>query len=363
MVRSQNKLYNYLLKQYPDANFEEETFFSFTKVEEEYCTLKHGVGFIDKTNRTMLRLKGKDTLEFLHRISTNSVKELTIDEKKNTLFLNEKGRFIDRAAIISSEDGYLLIGSEGTKNLLSYWIERFIIMEDIKVEVLEGEYSIFEFFGPQTDSFFTMICGKEVEYLDFSKVLRVTFDGLDFSVMKFNEAGDTQKYSLIIKSSDSVKLVKYLFDNASVFDFKAVGKKAYEIFRVEKGIPEFPNEINDSYNPHEIGLIHEVDFNKGCYIGQEVIARLDTYDKVQRKLMGLINKNHNSIKDGIELVDPDENNLGIISSVAQSELLKKQIGLVLVRSKYLSGFDLNTKVMDKEGNELNLKLTELPFKK
>lgn len=363
MVKAKNKLDNYFLKKFPDADFAEEIFHSFTRVEEEYCNLKYGVGFINKPNRTILRLTGKDTLEFLHRISTNSVKELAVDEKKNTLFLNEKGRFIDRTTLISSEDSFILIGSEGTKDLLSLWIERYIIMEDIKVESLEGEYSILEFFGSQVESYFTMICGKEVEYLDFSKVLRSSVEGIEISLMKFHEAKDTIKYLIIVKSSESFKLVKFLFENASVFDLKAVGKKAYEIFRVEKGIPEFPNEINDNFNPHEVGLIEEVDFNKGCYIGQEVIARLDTYDKVQRQLKGLINNNHKPLNEGIELVDTKDKNLGFISSVAQSELLKKQIGLVLVRQKYLSDNSLNTIVKDDKGNELNFKLTDLPFKK
>ncbi len=60
-----------------------------------------------------------------------------------------------------------------------------------------------------------------------------------------------------------------------------------DAYKIENGIPSDPNELNDLYNPHEAKLIDLVDFKKGCYIGQEVIARLDTYDKVQKHLVGL----------------------------------------------------------------------------
>ena len=65
-------------------------------------------------------------------------------------------------------------------------------------------------------------------------------------------------------------------------------KKAYEIFRIKNGIPKFPNELNDEFNPHEVNLSCDVSPDKGCYIGQEVIARLQTYDKVQKKMKGLL---------------------------------------------------------------------------
>ncbi len=363
MVKLSNKLHNYLARQYPDSKFENEIFLSYTNVRDEYCALRHGIGLVDKSDRTILRMTGKETLDFIHRISTNSINNLSVDEKVNTLFLNEKGRFIDRATLVALENSYLLIGSSGTEDRLKYWIERYIIMEDIKVEPVENELALFEFYGDQAESFLTMICGKEIEYLDMQKILHISYEGVELKAMKFQEIGNTLKYWLLVKHTDSLKLVKQLFENASVFDLKLVGKDAYEIFRVEKGIPDFPNEINDLHNPHEVGLIGEVNFKKGCYIGQEVIARLDTYDKVQRKMIGFVNANHQPISSPVDLLDNENNDLGKISSIVNSELLRKQIGLALIKKKFINENELTTVATDENGTKLNLKLAELPFKK
>ena len=76
-----------------------------------------------------------------------------------------------------------------------------------------------------------------------------------------------------------------LLDQLNLLDGKLIGDKAFQITRVESGMPDWSTEITQDYNPLEARLIHAISFTKGCYTGQEVIARLDTYDKVQKYLM------------------------------------------------------------------------------
>ena len=66
-----------------------------------------------------------------------------------------------------------------------------------------------------------------------------------------------------------------------------MGMMTWEALRIKAGVPVYGREMGESYNPLEAGLIGAIDFEKGCYIGQEVIARLDTYDKVQKILVSL----------------------------------------------------------------------------
>ena len=87
--------------------------------KEEYNTVKNGSAVRINSDAVIIQLEGKDTLEFLHRVSTNSVKDLKPFEKKNTLFLNAKGRFIDRTTLINLENYFLLIGNlDEVKNFL-----------------------------------------------------------------------------------------------------------------------------------------------------------------------------------------------------------------------------------------------------
>ncbi|GIS68889.1 MAG: hypothetical protein CM1200mP8_4470 [Chloroflexota bacterium] len=94
-----------------------------------------------------------------------------------------------------------------------------------------------------------------------------------------------------------------------------VGTKALEIFRIEKGIPVFGSELTERFNPIEAGLSHAISFDKGCYVGQEVVARLNTYDKVKRQLIRL-NWNKPGIKKGDDIFSGDQK-IGEVTSCAQ----------------------------------------------
>jgi folate-binding protein YgfZ len=155
--------------------------------------------------------------------------------------------------------------------------------------------------------------------------------------MKFKELNGRNKFWVLSDSSNAFNLLTNLIDNRSVFDMNLIGEEAYELYRISDGIPKAPNELNDSFNPHEVNLIDEVDFEKGCYIGQEVIARLDTYDKVQRSLKRIRLEYDFEAGDEIPLVDENDNDAGKITSLIKSELKKETIGLALVRRKYLEG--------------------------
>jgi folate-binding Fe-S cluster repair protein YgfZ len=108
-------------------------------------------------------------------------------------------------------------------------------------------------------------------------------------------------------------------------------------------------------------IIDLVDFKKGCYIGQEVIARLDTYDKVQKHLVGLCFSESIETDDKFSLLDDQKNEIGLVTSIAYSPKNKKNIGLGYIkRSLAIHG----TKVIAKNGvKSMEVTVHELPFNK
>jgi folate-binding protein YgfZ len=98
-----------------------------------------------------------------------------------------------------------------------------------------------------------------------------------------------------------------------------VGEKAFDYYRVINKVPKKPNEINDNFNPHEAGLIHEVSFTKGCYIGQEVIARLHTYDKVQKNIKKVRIENIEETATPVELFNEEKALVGILTTLVKAE--------------------------------------------
>ena len=166
---------------------------------------------------------------------------------------------------------------------------------------------------------------------------------------------------MLAEQENSKKLITNMVENKGPFDFNLVGEEAYSIYKIENGIPSDPNELNDLYNPHEAKLIDLVDFKKGCYIGQEVIARLDTYDKVQKHLVGLCFPNEIETNEKFSLLDDQKNEVGVVTSIAYSPKYKKHIALGYIKKPFaIQG----TKVTAKnETKVMDVTVQELPFKR
>jgi folate-binding protein YgfZ len=128
--------------------------------------------------------------------------------------------------------------------------------------------------------------------------------------------------------------------------------------RIEAGIPLAPSELNEKHNPLETTLVQAVSWTKGCYIGQEVIARLDTYDKVQRHLMGIeIGETFHNGSLAIPIANADNEQIGEITSIAFSPSLKKSIGLAFIKTAFAIP-EMRTKVGEEK---IDGKLVKLPF--
>ncbi|MEW5843986.1 MAG: hypothetical protein AB1775_12060 [Bacteroidota bacterium] len=323
-----------LLKQFPGMLKSNSSVRRFTNAADEFNTLRNGVGLRIVFDSMIIKMTGKDVLDFLHRISTNALLDLQPQQKRNTLFLNDKGRFIDRATLLALDGEYQLIGSSDQNKRLLSWINKFIIMEDIKTEDLSDKFTLLELIGPQTNSFLTLMLGNEVDLNDVTKIHTLSVDGFQFLFCLNVEPNNAKVFKIIIEKEKVSNFIDYLFSIKSVFDLTLIGEDAYDAFRIQNGIPALPQEINDSANPYEVDLIGEVNFKKGCYIGQEVIARLDTYDKIQRKMMRVSlsvkmnGKNAVINSDGMI-------HAGIISSISNPELFNEQIGLAIVNKKAL----------------------------
>ena len=220
--------------------------------------------FVDVTGRSIVRLAGREGLDLLQRISTNDILPLKSGEKLQTILTNDKGRIVDVVSVFPhGPDNLLLAGSNPAPAVLKGWIEKFIIMEDLSITDVTPDYYELVLFGlEQNSKEFQAPPGADFVFEKWGSetLLRVIGDvgSFDAAVRKLNEGG--------------------------------IGKELpglFERYRITKGIPVFPSELSTTYNPLEAGLDGMVSWTKGCYVGQEVIARLDTYKKVQRKLVKL----------------------------------------------------------------------------
>jgi folate-binding protein YgfZ len=225
--------------------------------------LKRG-RYIDVSGRAIVSLVGPESLDLLQRISTNDVSKLNAGGTIQTVLTNDKGRIVEVISVLDQTgSGLLVVGQAKDSSAVRQWIEKFIIMEDITVVELSDEFVHFMLYDAMS------ITGN------------ATRRPAPYTGRFIEETlASVQLTHVLVPKASSGEVMQWLSDA----DFVQCAHQDYEEYRVMNGIPGFPQELSSSYNPLEAGLQPLVSFTKGCYVGQEVVARLDTYKKVQRQL-------------------------------------------------------------------------------
>ena len=262
-----------------------------------------------------LRLYGSDSLDLLDRLSTNNLTDLTdIGMGMGSVLTSNKGRIIDLLYVFKLPDYILVITSYSASKKVKDWIEFYTIMEDVVVE--ENSDCLFHHrvSGAQIDEFFPQMSGLkpfELREIAIDSVSCFAFIP-DFKSML--------SIDLLVPSESAPDLINYLSTVGADF----IDSEGFDRIRINEGIPVYGKELTTEFNPLEAGLIRHISFNKGCYIGQEVVARLNTYDKVQRQLVKL------SLQTPLEdkLIQSGEKTVGVITSTNNGK------GLGYVRNAY-----------------------------
>ena len=234
-------------------------------------------GYVDLgTHKGRLSLIGSDALDLLDRLTTNRISDLTSTGMgMGAVLTTNKGRIIDLLGIHVEEKGLMVVTSGNATEKVSDWIDFYTIMEDVQIKNVSDQTFHFRVIGTS----------PEIEVLPDTTGMK-PFHGVQTelagvpSLAISLQVGNLSCIDLIgsVVRGDSVqsKLDEYL---------KEIRIEEYNHFRIDAGEPVYGSELTEEFNPLEAGLLPYISFNKGCYIGQEVVARLNTYDKVQRKLV------------------------------------------------------------------------------
>ena len=335
---------------------------NYNSKAHEIESLYSGVGLRNISHYGIIELKGKDVLDFLHRISTNSTKDIPKAHTDITVFTSDKGRIIGVGRLINFEDYQLFVCSSENKPKVISWIRKYVISDDVQVNDVNGKYNLLELSGPQSDSFMSLICGDVINEIENDSFKIMHADNLLFFLIKLLDERGHYKFWLLADLENSKRLIDKMVEYDGPFDFNLIGEDAYNTFRIEQGIPKAPHELNDNYNPHETRLMKYVDTKKGCYIGQEVVQRLSTYDKVQKYLCGVRFSDEYSTDEPVSLFSSNGKVIGTLTSTTHSIKLNKQIGLAYIRREYIKDGTV-LKVKTNDGNEINVTVCDLPFVK
>jgi len=282
-----------------------------------------GAAFYEQ-DRGLVAVHGGEAVQFLDGLITNEVKTLEDGAQIFAAFPDAKGRLIAVVRVTRQDDRFLIETEEATRQKVFDNLFRFTMAGDFFVEDLSETYRFIKVF----DRSFIPITPPFVEF--------DTKSGTDYFVHRedvFDFLGEL-KYLEGIQVSDDL----------------------FETLRIEAGLPLYGIDMDETTIVPEVGIDELISYTKGCYIGQEIIARIHFRGHVAKKLRGVIaSEESDDFKAGSELRSKDGKNAGRITSVTISPKLQKAIGLAYVRYDYLSD---GTELL---AGETSVEVRSLPF--
>lgn len=261
---------------------------NYGDVTAEYAALSNTVGILDLSCRGRVCLTGEDRIRFLHGQVTNEVKKLGVGEGCYSALTNAKGKMQSDLNIFCLHDEMLLDFEPGLTALVTKRLEKYIVADDVQVVNVMPHYGLLTVQGPnaeaavRTAGLFPEVPLKPLTFVKAS-------DETDNEIYLMNHARlGTAGFDLFIPLASLESVADKLIAAATSAGGRACGWEAFEIARVEAGIPRFGVDMDETNIASECGIeARAISYNKGCYIGQEVLNRIHSIGHVNRELRKL----------------------------------------------------------------------------
>jgi folate-binding protein YgfZ len=265
----------------------------------EYESLTRGAGFVDVSDRTKLELRGADRVKFLNSFCTNDIKRLQPGESCEAFVCNVKGHVLAHINVLSRDAALWIDTVPGQGEKLAAHLDRYLIREDVQIVDRTAEFAAFVMAGGQAGK----RAGEQAGGFSFGGAPEGRLIWLD----KGMQPGGT-----------------------------VCSRESLEIVRIEQGYPWFGVDISDENLPQEVDRNQQaISFTKGCYLGQETVARIDALGHVNKNLCGVSFNGETVPVAGLELMMADKV-VGLVTSACWSPKLGRPLALAYVRRGHQS---------------------------
>lgn len=330
----------------------------------EYATVREsGAGLIDLSARGRLLVSGSEAVQFLNGLITNDMKTLEENRWMPAVFPNVQGRLMASVRVIRIHDDktgkntvptFLLDMEPATSQRVFRTIEKFTLAGDFHVTDLSAETALISLQGKAAAEKLTVVLGEPLAAIEDGAVMQTSWQEERITVLRAAHAGTTG-FDLLV----SVSRAPALWNALAAVGAQPVGHNALELLRIEAGVPRYGKDMDDTTVVTETNLDEAVSYTKGCYIGQEIIARIKYRGHVAKKLRGLMFERHcgRAIVAGGQATinSTDGKDIGRITSSAFSPHLGCRIALGYVKYEYLaSGTEVNV-------DNMPVRIVDLPF--
>ncbi|MCC7203057.1 MAG: aminomethyltransferase family protein [Nitrospirae bacterium] len=340
----------------------------------EHLAVRSNAGIMDMTHRGKILISGEDRTKFLQNILSQDISKLTPGSGGHSTLLNTKGHMLAYMRIYSDGESFLIDTESGETDKILQTLNRYLFREDVKVEDVTLRYGLITVNGPNSRKIISAASGTEINDMPDCSHVNITINGINCRAVRTAYTGE-EGYDIYTPWDDLCTIWETIlsagiaskiplnppFSKGEISSPPLVkggeggfcetittfGLDAFETLRIEAGTPVYMIDMDENTIPIEANLDHAISYTKGCYVGQETIARIKFKGHVNRILTGL------SITSGTEInsvpdisiiprkgdrifrfIDNTEQDIGFITSACISPSLKKIIALGYIKTGY-----------------------------
>lgn len=322
----------------------------------EAALVRNTVGVCDLSACGKIRLTGPDAAGFLHGMCSNDVKALRPGGGCGAAFLTPKGKMVADASICLDDAGFLLLTMPAAASPLLEHLRRYLVAERLEISDVTAGHALFSIqggnlLGPVVDA---AIRGAPESLAD-GEHAEVTVAGVKAQLIAIERTG-LPSADLLVNAPEAGRVWNEFATAVRGLGGGPFGWEALDILRIEGGVPWWGRELTAETLPPEAGLDRVISYTKGCYVGQEIIARIRTYGHVNRTLRGLVGEGPPPAAGApIEL---ENKTVGRVTSACASPAMKSSIALAYLPREIEAGAAV--RLLSSTGTTA-ARISELPF--
>jgi len=311
----------------PNGDWETPTHYG--NPQSEYEALHTSAGLADLSLRGRVIVTGEDRITWLQSIVSQDILPLQPGQGRYSTFMDHKGKMLSYFRVFIRPEE-VVIEDVGERGEHTYAAFRKFLLYGTKAKMAKGIESqgLFLLSGPKATEILNKSLGVEAENLASLQSIPFSFEGAEGFLARTEETG-MANFELFVPLDALASVWTHLLKTGDPLGLKPIGKATLETVRIEAGLPRLGPDINERIVPPEANLEGiALSLSKGCYPGQEVVARMDTYGSVKRRLVGLVMEGtNNDLPEAGAKLFSGTREVGWVSSSTFSPLLQKPIAL------------------------------------
>lgn len=329
----------------------------FGDAAREHESVRGAAGLYDLSHRGLIQFTGHDRISFLQGMLSNDLRPLKTFDGQFATLLTQQGKVLADLRVLCALNSLYLDFWENLKDRIIEHLNRYLVADEVEIADRSGVYATLSLQGPNAETLLRDITGPAELPMQLAHHAMINLEGAAVCVVRASHAGESG-FDLIIPNAAVQAIARRMTHSGKQFGARWIGEAAQNTLRIEAGIPRYGIDFNEDNLLLEVGLDHAVSFNKGCYLGQEVVERIRSRGHVNRKLCGLSLDGQTPAESG-DAIQVDGKEIGRVTSSVISPRLKRPIALGYLQKDFWNAGAAVT--INRAGAQIRAVVTALPF--